>query len=42
MGVVEFLRSLVAAQNQCGLSEEEFLDRLSASWTGQAHDLILE
>ena len=42
MGVVEFLRSLVAAQNQCGLSEEEFLDRLLASSTGQAHDLILE
>jgi hypothetical protein len=42
MGVVEFLRSLVTAQNQCGLSEEEFLLRLLGSSTGQAHDLILE
>lgn len=42
MGVVEFLRSLVAAQSQCGLSEPEFLDRLLDSSTGQAHDLILE
>ena len=42
MGVVEFLRSLISAQKQCGLSEEEFLERLLASSTGQAHDLILE
>ena len=42
MGVVEFLRSLLAAQNQCALSEEEFLERLLAASTGQAHDLILE
>jgi len=42
MGVVEFLRSMVAAQNQCGLSEEEFINRLLDSSTGPAHDLILE
>ncbi len=42
MGVVEFLRSMVSAQNQCGLSEEEFINRLLDSSTGPAHDLILE
>ena len=40
--VVEFLNALTAAQNQCRLSEEEFIDRILASSTGLAHDLILE
>jgi hypothetical protein len=40
--VVEFLNALTAAQKQCKLSEEEFIDRILASSTGLAHDLILE
>jgi hypothetical protein len=40
--VVEFLNALTAAQRQCKLSEEEFIDRILASSTGLAHDLILE
>jgi len=42
MSVVEFLNSLKAAQQQCNLSEPEFLERILAASTGPAHDLILE
>ena len=42
MGVVEFLNSLKAAQNQCTLTESEFIDRILAASTGPAHDLIQE
>lgn len=42
MGVVEFLNSLKAAQNQCILTEPEFIDRILAASTGPAHDLIQE
>jgi hypothetical protein len=42
MGVIEFLNSLKTAQEQCKLSEEEFLNKLLAASTGYAHDLILE
>jgi hypothetical protein len=42
MSVVEFLNALTAAQKQCTLSEEEFIDRILYSSTGLAHDLILE
>lgn len=42
MSVIEFLNALTAAQRQCNLSEEEFIDRILHSSTGLAHDLILE
>jgi hypothetical protein len=42
MSVVEFLNSLTAAQKQCNLTEEEFIDRILACSTGMAHDLIME
>lgn len=40
MSVVEFLNILTAAQNQCCLSEPEFIDRIVAATTGMAHDLV--
>jgi len=40
MSVVEFLNTLTAAQNQCVLSEPEFIDRIVAATTGMAHDLV--
>ena len=40
--VIEFLTALNTAQNQCGLSESEFIDRILASCTGTAHDLVHE
>jgi len=40
MSVVEFLNTLTAAQNQCCLSEPEFIDRIIAATTGMAHDLV--
>ena len=42
MTVIEFLTALNAAQNQCSLNESEFIDRILASCTGQAHDLVHE
>ena len=42
MTVIEFLTALNATQNQCNLSESEFIDRILASCTGQAHDLVHE
>lgn len=42
ISVIEFLNALTAAQNQCKLSESEFIDRILAASTGHAHDLILE
>ena len=42
MTVIEFLTALNSAQNQCSLSEREFIDRILASCTGQAHDLVHE
>lgn len=40
--VIEFLNALTTAQNQCNLSESEFLDRMLASTTGLAHDLVFD
>ena len=40
MTVVEYLTNLTLAQEQCRLSESEFLARMLASSTGQAHELI--
>jgi hypothetical protein len=42
MGIVEFLNCLNTAQEQCKLSEPEFINRILAGSTGPAHDLILE
>jgi len=42
MSVVEFLNSLKFAQEQCQLSEAEFIDRMLAASTGLAHELMLE
>lgn len=42
MSVVEFLNTLTAAQNQCNLSEPEFIDRILAATTGLAHDLVFD
>jgi hypothetical protein len=42
MSVVEFLNTLKSAQDQCKLSEAEFLDRMLAASTGLAHELLLE
>jgi len=42
MSVVEFLNSLTSAQNQCNLSEPEFIDRILAATTGLAHELVLD
>ncbi len=41
LSVVEFLTNLTLAQEQCNLSEKEFLDRMLASCTGKAHELML-
>ncbi len=41
LSVVEFLTNLTLAQEQCNLSEKEFLDRMLASCTGRAHELML-
>lgn len=40
MSVSEFLNNLTGAQEQCNLSETEFLTRMLYSSTGLAHDLI--
>ena len=40
MSVSEFLNNLTGAQEQCNLSEQEFLTRMLYSSTGLAHDLI--
>ena len=40
MSVSEFLNNLTGAQEQCNLSEPEFLTRMLYSSTGLAHDLI--
>lgn len=40
--VVEFLNALSTAQQQCNLSEHEFLERMLASTTGLAHDLVFD
>jgi len=42
MAVTEYLNTLKAAQEQCKLSEQEFLDRMLAASTGLAHELILQ
>jgi len=42
MSIIEYLNTLKAAQEQCRLSEAEFVDRMLAASTGQAHELILE
>ncbi len=42
MSVVEFLNNLTSAQNQCCLSEPEFIDRILAATTGLAHELVLD
>jgi hypothetical protein len=42
MSVVEFLNTLKTLQEQLRLSEPEFLDRMLASSTGLAHELLLE
>jgi hypothetical protein len=42
MGIVEFLNCLNTAQEQCKLSEPEFINRILAGSNGPAHDLILE
>jgi len=42
MAVTEYLNTLKAAQDQCLLSEQEFLDRMLAASTGLAHELILQ
>jgi len=42
MSVIEYLNTLKACQDQCRLSEDEFLDRMLAASTGQAHELLLE
>lgn len=42
VSVVEFLNALTTAQNQCNLSEAEFLDRILAATTGLAHDLVFD
>jgi hypothetical protein len=42
MSVVEFLNTLKTLQEQLKLSESEFLDRMLASSTGLAHELLLE
>ncbi len=39
--IIEFLTNMTLAQEQCALSEKEFLDRLLAACTGRAHELIL-
>ena len=38
--VIEFLTALNTAQNQCDLSESEFIDSILASCTGTAYDLV--
>jgi hypothetical protein len=38
MSVSEFLNNLTGAQEQCNLSEQEFLTRMLYSSTGLAHD----
>jgi hypothetical protein len=40
MSVSEFLNNLTGAQEQCNLSEQEFLTRMLYSSTALAHDLI--
>jgi hypothetical protein len=42
VSVCEYLNSLTSAQNQCLLSEEEFIDRIIGSCTAQAHDLVMD
>jgi len=40
--VVEFLNTLTRAQNQCLLTEDEFIDRILDTTTGTAHELVFE
>lgn len=40
--VIHFLNALKSAQEICKLSESEFIDRMLASTTGHAYDLILD
>jgi hypothetical protein len=40
LSVIEFLTDLNLAQEQCNLSEKEFLSRMLAASTGKAHELI--
>ena len=42
MSVIEFLNTLTRAQNQCELSESEFIDRILDATTGTAHELVFE
>ncbi len=42
MSVIEFLHTLTRAQNQCMLSEPEFIDRMLDATTGTAHELVFE
>ena len=40
MNVVEFLTHLRTAQEQCNLSQKEFIDKMISASTGEAHELL--
>ena len=40
MNVVEFLTHLKTAQEQCNLSQKEFIDKMISASTGEAHELL--
>ena len=40
MNVIEFLTHLKTAQEQCNLSQKEFIDKMISASTGEAHELL--